>query len=75
MKDVLTMSEIKRRYDSEWVLLQDPVTDESMDVVSGKVLFHSRDRDEVYRRAVKLRPKRFAMLYVGKLPKDAAVVL
>jgi hypothetical protein len=75
MKDMLTIAEIKRRYDSEWVLLQDPVTDDSMEVLSGKVLFHSGDRDEIYRRAVKLRPRRFAVLYVGRLPKDAAVVL
>jgi hypothetical protein len=75
MKDVLTIAEIKKRFDSEWVLLQDPVTDESMAVLGGRVLFHSGDRDAVYRRVVKLRPKRFAMLYVGRIPKDAAVVL
>ena len=46
-----------------------------LDVRSGKVLFHDKNRDEVYRRAVRLRPKNFAMLYTGKLPKDAAIVL
>jgi len=44
-------------------------------VKSGKVRFHSRDRDEVYREAVKARPKRFAMLYTGTIPRDTAVVL
>ena len=37
--------------------------------------WHSKDRDEVYRKAVELRPPRFAILYTGKIPKDAAVVL
>ena len=44
-------------------------------MLSGKVLFHSKDRDEVYQKAVALRPKRFAMLYTGAMPKDTAIVL
>lgn len=36
---------------------------------SGKVVWHSKDRDEVYRKAVELRAKRFAVLYTGKMPK------
>ena len=73
--EFLTIAEIEKRFDSEWVLLGDPSMDDAMEVQGGRVLWHSRDRDEVYRRAVKLRPKRFATLYVGKIPKDAAVVL
>jgi len=46
-----------------------------LEVQSGKVLSHSKDRDEVYREAVRLRPKRFAMLYTGTLPRDTAIVL
>ena len=75
MKTVLSIAEIEKLYDSEWVLVGDPVTDASMEVRGGKVLAHSRDRDEVYQVAVNLRPKRFAVLYLGKLPKDTAIVL
>ena len=75
MGDVLTLAEIESRFKSEWVLVEDPQTNESLEVLSGKVRFHSKDRDEVYRRAVELRPKRFAMLYTGTIPKDTAVVL
>jgi len=75
MSDILTMAEIKARFDSEWVLVEDPQTDEFLEVERGKVRFHSKDRDEVYREAVKLRPKRFAMLYTGVIPKDTAIVL
>lgn len=75
MSDVLTIAEIKARYESEWVLVEDPKTDEFLEVKSGTVRFHSKDRDEVYREAVKVRPKRFAMLYTGTIPKDTAIVL
>jgi hypothetical protein len=29
---------------------------------------HGKDREEVYRRAVEIRPKRFAIVYTGKMP-------
>ena len=75
MSDRLTLAEIEAQFVSEWVLIEDPQTNNALEVQSGKVLSHSKDRDEVYREAVRLRPKRFAMLYTGTLPRDTAIVL
>ena len=75
MSEVLTITEIQSQFHSEWILVGDPQTDDSLQVQSGQVIYHSKDRDEVYRKAVELRPKRFAMLYTGTLPKDTAIVL
>jgi hypothetical protein len=75
MSDVLTVGEMEARFHSEWVLVGDPETDDSLHVQSGRVIWHSKDRDEVYRKAIELKPKRFAMLYTGTLPKDTAIVL
>ena len=75
MEEDLTIAQIEARFDSEWILVGDPQTNEALEVQSGKVLWHSKDREEVYRKAVELRPKRSAMLYTGKMPKDTAVVL
>ena len=60
---------------SEWVLVEDPETNDALEVQSGRVSFHSKDRDEVYRKTIELRPKRFAMLYTGKMPENTAIVL
>lgn len=75
MDRVLTVAQIEAQFVSEWILVEDPQTDDALEVQSGKVRWHSKDRDEVYRKAVELRPKRFAMLYTGKMPEDTAVVL
>ena len=75
MSEILTISQIHSQFESEWVLVEDPTTNDALEVQSGKVRFHSKDRDEVYRQAVELRPKRFAMLYTGTIPKDVAIVL
>ena len=75
MSEILTIAEIEAKFISEWVLVEDPQTNESLEVLRGKVRYHSKDRDEIYRKAVKIRPKRFAMIYTGTLPEDTAIVL
>ncbi len=75
MDKILTIAEVDSQFDAEWVLIGDPETSESLELRAGRVLCHSKDRDEVYRRAVELRPKRFAMHYTGKMPENTAIVL
>jgi hypothetical protein len=75
MIDVLTIEEIETRFPSEWVLIGDPETDESQRLLSGTVLFHSPDRDDVDRKLLELRPTRFAFRYLGTLADDLAMVL
>lgn len=71
----MTIKEMESRFVGEWILVENPLTNEALEVLSGNVLHHSRDRDEVYRRAVALRPKRSAILYTGEIPADTAIVL
>ncbi len=75
MGEILTIAEIQGKFDSEWVLLDNPSTDEFLDVRGGTVRCHNKDRDEVYRRAIQLRPKRFAIVYTGTMPGDTAIAL
>jgi len=75
MEKVLTIEDIKSQFESEWVLIGDPQTNDALEVLGGKVLHHSKDRDEVYRKAVALRPRRSAVIYTGEIPEDTAVVL
>jgi hypothetical protein len=75
MSDVLTIAQIEAQFGSEWVLVEEPETDQALEVQRGRVRWHSKDREEVYRKAVELRPKRFAVLYTGQMPEDTAIVL
>jgi hypothetical protein len=48
MKQLINISEIKALYPDEWVLLGNPIMDDSkLDVISGVPLFHSKDKKEV----------------------------
>ena len=75
MSETISFAEIQKKFGLEWVLLEDPETEEGLKVKSGKVLWHSKDRDEVYRKAREFRPKHSAVLYIGKLPQDTVIVL
>jgi len=75
MNEVISLAEIRDRFGSEWVLLEDPQATETLEVTGGRVLWHSKDRDEVYRKARALQPRHSAIIYTGTLPEDAVVVL
>jgi len=75
MKEILSLSEIQKQYYSEWVLVGDPEIDDAFNIKQGVVLWHSKDRDELYRKARQIHPKHSAILYTGKLPDNVAVVL
>jgi hypothetical protein len=75
MPGYLNLSEIYSLFPGEWVLLEDPQSTSSLEVSGGKVLWHSKDRDEVYRKARLLAPRHSAIIFTGRLPDDVAVVL
>jgi hypothetical protein len=75
MDEMMTVAEIEARYAPEWVLIGEPQTDDEQRLLGGKVLYHSPDRDEVYRKARELRLDRIAVRYLGTWPEDMALVL
>ena len=75
MDQVLTMAQIEAQFDSEWVLIENPQTDVALAVRSRTARWRGKDREEVYHRAIELRPKRFAIVYTGKMREGTAMVL
>jgi len=49
--------------------------DASFNIVEGEVLAHSKDKEEVYKKLLQIRPKEFSVEYTGVIPEDLAVVL
>jgi hypothetical protein len=75
MSQVMTMAEIEKSFDSEWVLVGDPEFNDQMEVVRGKVLYHSRVKDEVYRKDREIRPRSAAYVYTGPTPDNVLINL
>ena len=48
MEQLLNINYIKKLYPNEWVLVGNPIMDESkIDVLSGIPIYHSKDKKEV----------------------------
>ena len=75
MHDILSFSDIKEQFVSEWVLIEDPETSDDLNIIKGKILYHSKDRDEVYRKAREIGPTHSAIIFTGTLPDNVAVIL
>lgn len=74
MPEVMKIDEIEARFPDEWILVIDPDTGPDLKVRSGVVAAHSKDRDEVYRTAIALKPKRSAVWFNGEPPDDEVLI-
>jgi len=69
------MNFIKNAFKDQWVLVKVDEVDASFNIVEGEVLAHSKDKEEVYKKLLQIRPKQFSVEYTGVIPEDLAVVL
>ena len=75
MAEAMKIEEIEARFPDEWILVIDPETGPDLKVRSGVVAAHSKDRDEVDRKALELRPRRSAVWFNGEPSEDTVFVL
>ena len=75
MNEILTIEDITTRYPSEHVLLAEPSTNEYKQVISGRVLWHSPNQEEVHQKLGELCPGNSALVYTGTIPDDVYFVL
>jgi hypothetical protein len=75
MNDVMTLPEIVAAFPSEWVLIGDPQTDRFDQLQRGTVLWHSKDRDEVYHKASEVPHKLIEVYYTGPIPAPGTAIL
>ena len=66
MSEILTMEEIEKKFDGEWVLIEDVETNERLEVLRGKVTYHGNDKDKLHTQAMKSESEHLATLYIGK---------
>ena len=55
MRDDLKISEIREKYDGQWVVVEITKVDKYNNPLRGRVLFHGTDQDKVYGQGPKYR--------------------
>lgn len=70
----MKLSEIRKRYPDEWVLIEYTRLGEDLTVEEGVVLAHSPRKEDLYALLPKFKGKNFALEYTGEFPEDLAVM-
>ena len=73
MIEKFTEADLAERFPSEWILIGEPELDEWMNLRGGSILFHSPDRDELDRKSLELRPRRFAVICTALPPEHILI--
>ena len=69
----MKIKEILKKYKDEWLLIEYARLDENLNVVEGKVLAHSPNKEKIYAELMKTKGKNVAIEYGGKLPEVAVM--
>jgi hypothetical protein len=75
MSETLTLAQLEADFPGEWLLIADPVTDEQLNILAGRVVHHSADLDEVDHAARSTKAGRLAIIFTGRIPEGVEVVL
>ncbi len=75
MSEIMTFAEMKLKYDGEWVLISYTKTDENLQVLTGKVLAHSPNKEDIYHALDSVEDQPLAIEYMGEVPEDLAFIL
>ena len=75
MDEVMSWAEIKETFNGEWVLIEDPELSPVLQVIRGKVIFHSKDRAAVDAKMQELPRMHHAVKHIGGLPEGLEMVL
>ena len=75
----MTTEDLSAQFDSEWIVLADPVIENS-EVKGGILVSHGKDRDAVYDKAsevplIRNLARNLAFMYTGKIPEGTVVMI
>ncbi len=66
MDRLMTMEEIEKRFDGEWVLLADIESDPGPVVRRARVVWHGADQDEAWARAADVTSPSIGVYFIGE---------
>lgn len=70
----MTINEIRKKFQNEWVLIVRPRVSKQTRIAGGDVAVHSKDRAEIRRQMSKIVGDK-AIVYTGNIPEDVEVLL
>ncbi len=69
----MTLAEIYRKYPDQWVLIAEARLTKDLDVIEGKVVAHSKEVDDIYKKLRTGKYTPFALEFTGGIPANPAI--
>ena len=73
MEEIATVEEIEKKYKDEWVIIEVLEENELEEPIKGKLLAHSKSRDEIY-DLLKDKSGDISVFFTGEIPKKGYAV-
>ena len=74
--EVLTWEEIERRFDGEWVVLDEPEVTDQLDIVRGRLVYHGDDKEEAEDTVHERGLRDYAIMFLGDpIPPGTIAIL
>jgi|SRR5215813_10755075 len=70
---LLTIKQMRSQYPDQWLLVTEYELDASTSLRKGRVVAHSKNRDEIH-RALKQHTGNLCIHFTGRVPQDTVVV-
>ena len=70
----LTLQEIEQKYPDEWMLIVDCELSENTELLSGRVVVHSKSREDIYDALIHYKG-RIAIHSTREIPKNVEYIL
>ncbi len=72
----MTWDEVERRFDGEWVVIDEPEVTDDLEIIAGRVVFHGSTRAEAHDEIMRRKLKRFAVEFLGPpVPEGMVAIL
>ena len=70
----MRLSEIKKKYRDQWVLVEYSKLGKDLQVKDGKVLAHAANKEDIYKALLRTKGKNVAIEYCGEVAQDLVVM-
>ena len=71
----MTMNEIDKKYEGQWVYIINLKEGEYGEVIGGEVAAHNENRDKVLQKMLECPDSGIYVKYAGKIPEGVSVLL
>ena len=73
MTEVVSIKDLEKRYQDEWIMVEVVEENEFQEPTKGKLIAHSKDRDELY-EMMKEAVGDICLFFAGDIPKKGYAV-